>query len=160
MSQKTRWDRMRAGNRIEWVIVFVSLLSCSLLSFLIAMEFWGDAASIALFSALSVGLVPTISVPVYALLVYRRRTEPPPLEGSLGGETTGIHKLTSRLRLYSLLTTLTAASATVQASLAPDQRPIGESTLSVFLWNFGILALLLVYLEFQKSRGKQNPRVR
>jgi len=129
-------------------MLFVGLLCWSLFAIPVAIDLEGDPTFQAILFAASAGFVLTFAVPTYAYLRFQRnKIGPPPLENT---EITPPAPI-SRLRLYGLLVVLTLASATVQAyRLKPDQRPFGLSPLELYLWNFGILAVLIVFLEFRR----------
>jgi len=151
------WDWMRVGKRVEWVMLFVGLLCWSLFAIPVAIDLEGDPTFQAILFAASAGFVLTLAVPAYAYLRFQRNeVVPPPLENVKTSPPAPI----SRLRLYGLLILVTLASATVQAySLKPDQRPFGLSPLELYLWNFGILALLIAYLEFRRRNRAPNDNV-
>jgi len=147
------WEWLRVGKRIEWISLAEAILFWLVFAIPAAREFWGETGVLAIIFGGIAGFVLTLVVPSYFYLRFQRnKAGPPPLENAKVSPPGPI----SRLRLYGFLVVLTLASATVQAyRLKPDQRPFGLSPLELYLWNLGILAALLVYLEVR--RRNQSP---
>ncbi len=149
------WKWLRVGKRIELVMLLLGAFS--VLAFAVqAILFYGDDLVLVVIVMVGgVGCTLAICVPTFFYL--RRQRTKQSLTTSEGRVSSDRSKTLSRGVLYGLVAGVTVISATYQAyHLDVTERPFGHSTASVFLWNFGILAVVIALLELLRRRNQKQ----
>jgi hypothetical protein len=152
------WKWLRVGKRIERVLLLLcifSFLVFAIPAILYRDKYAGDRLSLVVLIACIAGLALTLYVPALAFVRAQRRKQGPMTVESHAAP----HHATalSRGRVYALMTAVTLMSAIYQAyRLDEAERPLGHSKASVFLWNSGILLLVVGLMEVLRRRNQKQ----
>ena len=131
------WNWLRVGHRIEWMAIAVFFFG-AVLSGALGLRLSSYDVFVALIY-LCLGAINTfiLELPIVFVLVKRRRRE----AAGARPEVSETRKNLGRLLLYLLAFALTLVSAAVQVT--NGFVPFIGSTLAVYLWNLGILVVLI-----------------
>ena len=145
-----KWEWLRVGRRLEWMTGGLFLFS------VLAFGLTSGLSAHSLFAGIILGLFGGLTslmwlVPSYLLMRRRRRRE----AAGLLRERRAPPSSRGRLKLYFLILLLTLVSSEVQAS--HGMVSVAGSVLAVYLWNLGLLIVLITWNEFSiRLRSKRG----
>jgi hypothetical protein len=145
------WEWLRVGRRIE-LVAFLCGLFCFLIFALPATIYvWKDGALVlGILLTACAGFSLTLCIPMYLFLRFRRKKDME-RQGRSGPSITPL----SRNRVYALMAVVTLISATFQVShMELFEQLWGPSIARVFLWNFGILGVVILINELMRRQRK------
>jgi len=162
-----RWEWLRVGKRVELVTSLCAAFCFLVFAVPAVVYTWTEATDMFDGSLLlgilltgCVGFSLTLCLPMYLILRSagkKWRTTVSATERGVASDTSVPPMRPISLgRVYSLMAAVTLASAAFQAThLETFGRIFGPSAVNVFLWNFGILGVVLA-IHAPVRRGKAS----